>query len=132
MDGSDPGRSSPLRMSSPQSTWRLLGIAAAAALTVVGCKSDELVHSGAPVASVRVAPPAASVIVGATVTLTASAYDASGNVLAGRKVFWAVADPNFASVSATGVVTGRYVGTVPVAASVEGKSAVRSEERRVG
>jgi uncharacterized protein YjdB len=63
-------------------------------------------------------------VIGTTVTLTASAFDASGNVLTGRKVFWAVADSNFATVSATGVVTGRYVGTVPVAASVEGKSAV--------
>lgn len=124
MDGSDPGRSSPLRMRSPQSTWMLLGIVAAAAVTVVGCKSDELVHSGAPVASVQVAPPEASVVVGATVTLTASAYDASGNVLTGRKVVWAVADSNFATVSAAGVVTGRYVGSVPVAASIEGKSAV--------
>jgi uncharacterized protein YjdB len=63
-------------------------------------------------------------VIGATVTLTASAFDASGNVLTGRKVFWAVADPNFATVSPTGIVTGRYVGTVPVAASIEGKSAV--------
>jgi uncharacterized protein YjdB len=102
----------------------LLGVAAAAALAVVGCNSDELEHSGAPVASVQVAPPEASVIVGATVTLTASAYDASGNVLTGRKVVWAVADSNFATVSAAGVVTGRYVGRVPVAASIEGKSAV--------
>lgn len=124
MDGSDPGRSSPLRMSSPQSKWMLLRVAAAAALAVVGCNSDELEHSGAPVASVQVAPPEASVVVGATVALTASAFDASGNVLTGRKVFWAVADSNFATVSSTGVVTGRYVGTVPVAASIEGKSAV--------
>jgi trimeric autotransporter adhesin len=123
MDGPELGRSSPMPMRRPQPTWVLLAIAA-----VVGCNSDALEHSGAPVASVRVAPPAASVVVGATVTLTASAYDASGNVLAGRKVFWAVADPNFASVSATGVVTGRYVGTVPVAASVEGKSAVAQVE----
>ncbi|HTK52478.1 MAG TPA: Ig-like domain-containing protein [Gemmatimonadaceae bacterium] len=102
----------------------LLRVAAAAAVAVVGCNSDELEHSGAPVASVQVAPPEASVVVGATVTLTASAFDASGNVLTGRKVFWAVADSNFATVSSSGVVTGRYVGTVPVAASIEGKSAV--------
>jgi uncharacterized protein YjdB len=62
--------------------------------------------------------------VGATVALTASALDASGNVVTGRKVVWAVADSNLATVSPTGVVTGRRVGTVPVAASVEGKSAV--------
>ncbi|HZY06308.1 MAG TPA: Ig-like domain-containing protein [Ilumatobacteraceae bacterium] len=99
-------------------------MAAVTALAVVACNSDGLEHSGPPVASVQVAPPAASVVIGATVTLTASAFDASGNVLTGRKVFWAVADPNFATVSPTGIVTGRYVGTVPVAASIEGKSAV--------
>ena len=45
-------------------------------------------------------------------------------MLTGRKVFWAVADSNFATVSPSGVVTGRYVGTVPIAASVEGKAAI--------
>jgi uncharacterized protein YjdB len=124
LDGSELGRSTPLRMRSRKPTRILFAVGAVIAVAVVGCKGDELVHSGAPVASVEVAPPEASVVVGATVTLTASAYDASGNVLTGRKVFWAVADSNFATVSSTGVVTGRYVGTVPVAASVEGKSAV--------
>ena len=111
-------------MRSSQPTWMVLAVAAVTALAVVACNSDELEHSGPPVASVQVAPPAASVVIGATVTLTASAFDASGNVLTGRKVFWAVANPNFATVSPTGIVTGRYVGTVPVAASIEGKSAV--------
>ncbi|HEX5073017.1 MAG TPA: Ig-like domain-containing protein [Gemmatimonadaceae bacterium] len=111
-------------MRSPPPTWMLRAVAAVTAVAVIGCNSDEVVHSGTPVASVQVAPPKASVVVGATVTLTASAFDASGNVLTGRKVFWVVADSNFATVSSTGVVTGRVVGTVPVAASVEGHSAV--------
>ena len=62
----------------------VLAVAAVTALAVVACNSDELEHSGPPVASVQVAPPAASVVIGATVTLTASAFDASGNVLTGR------------------------------------------------
>ena len=111
-------------MRSPQPTWMLLAVAAVTAVAVVACNSDQLEHSGPPVASVQVAPPTASVVVGGTVTLAASAFDASGNALTGRKVNWAVADSNFATVSPTGVVTGRYVGTVPVVASVEGKSAV--------
>ena len=76
------------------------------------------------VATVEIAPPIATVVVGATVTLTASALDAAGNILTGRKVVWASADSNFATVSPNGVVTGRFVGTVPIAASVEGKSAI--------
>lgn len=100
-----------------------LAVAAATVVAGVACRGDGLEPSGNAVATVEVAPPTATVVVGATVTLTASAHDAAGNVLTGRKVVWASADPNFATVSRDGVVTGRYVGTVPVAASVEGKSA---------
>jgi trimeric autotransporter adhesin len=68
--------------------------------------------------------PTATVVLGSSVTLTASVHDAAGNVLTGHKIVWASADSNFATVSPNGVVTGRYVGTVPVAANVEGKAAV--------
>jgi uncharacterized protein YjdB len=101
-----------------------VGVAAIAAMAGVACGGDNLEPSGAAVATVEVAPPTATVVVGATVTLTASALDAAGNVLTGRKVFWTSADSNFATVSPGGVVSGRYVGTVPIAASVEGKAAV--------
>jgi uncharacterized protein YjdB len=110
-------------MSSRQPTLMCLAVAAATVVAGVACRGDGLEPSGNAVATVEVAPPTATVVVGATVTLTASAHDAAGNVLTGRKVVWASADPNFATVSRDGVVTGRYVGTVPVAASVEGKSA---------
>jgi uncharacterized protein YjdB len=62
-------------------------------------------------------------MIGATASLTATALDAAGNVVTGRRVLWVSADSNFATVSDDGVVTGRYAGTVPVAASVEGKTA---------
>ena len=103
-------------------------IATAGALAGVACGGDELEPSGAAVAAVEVAPPTATVVLGATVTLTASALDADGNVLTGRKVVWASADSNFATVSPSGVVTGRYVGAVPIAASVEGKAAIAQVE----
>jgi uncharacterized protein YjdB len=90
----------------------------------VACGGDSLDPSDVAVATVEVAPPTATVVIGTTVTLTASALDASGHVLTGRKVAWASADSNFATVSRNGVVTGRYVGSVPIAASVEGKSAI--------
>ena len=114
-------------MRSRHPTWTCLALAAAAAVAGVACGNDALEPSGA-VATVQVAPPTATVAIGATVTLTASALDASGTVLTGRKVVWAVADSNLATVSPTGVVTGRRVGTVPVAASVEGKAAVAQIE----
>jgi len=102
--------------------------AAAAAVVGVACGSDALDPAHGAVATVEIAPPNATVAIGATVSLTASALDASGTVLTGRKVVWAVANSNLATVSPTGVVTGRRVGTVPVAASVEGKSAVAQIE----
>ena len=101
-----------------------LALAAATAVTGVACGKDALEPSHGAVATVEVAPPNATVAIGATVSLTASVLDASGAVLTGRKVVWAVADSNLATVSSAGVVTGRRVGTVPVAASVEGTSAV--------
>ena len=105
-----------------QPTWVVLAVTAVA---VAGaCGENGVEAPGAPVATVTVAPPSATVVIGATVTLTASALDAGGHVLTNRKVVWATADSNFATVSASGVVTGRWAGTVPVAASVEGKAAV--------
>jgi uncharacterized protein YjdB len=50
--------------------------------------------------------------------------DAAGNPLPDRKVIWASADSNFATVSPSGVLTGRYVGSVPIAANVEGKAGI--------
>ena len=111
-------------MRSRKPTWICLALAAAGAVAGVACGGDALEPSHGAVATVEVAPPTATVAIGATVSLTASALDASGGVVTGRKVVWAVADSNLATVSPTGVVTGRRVGTVPVAASVEGKSAV--------
>jgi uncharacterized protein YjdB len=110
-----------MRMPRPTRMWWVA--AAMAAGAVAACQDDALDPSGEPVATVEVAPPTATVAVGASVPLTATALDAAGNVVTGRRVIWASADPNFATVSDEGVVTGRYVGTVPVAASVEGKTA---------
>ncbi len=76
-----------------------------------------------PVAAVSVAPASASLLVGATRTLTASTTDASGNALTGRTVSWSSALPSIASVNASGVVTGVSAGgPVTITATSEGKS----------
>src|SRR5438045_2250458 len=124
MHGFDFCITSPLRMRSRKPSWTCLALAAATAVAGVACGKDALEPSHGAVATVEVAPPNATVAIGATVSLAVSVLDASGAVLPGRKVVWAVADSNLATVSSAGVVTGRRVGTVPVAASVEGKSAV--------
>jgi formylglycine-generating enzyme required for sulfatase activity len=75
-----------------------------------------------PVASVSVSPATASLAVGGTQALTASARDASGNALTGRPVSWTSSATAVATVSAAGVVTAVAAGTATITATVEGIS----------
>ena len=76
----------------------------------------------APVATVTIAPTAPSVAEDATVTLTATLKDANGNVLTGRRSSWSSGNNNTATVSQSGVVTGKKKGSVSITATSEGKS----------
>lgn len=76
-----------------------------------------------PVSSVAVAPTSGTLLVGATMTLTAITYDGSGNVLAGRGIVWASSAPQTADVSSTGMVTAKSPGTATITATSEGKTA---------
>lgn len=76
-----------------------------------------------PVARVAIAPASVSVVLGTTQQLTATARDAAGNALTGRPVLWESANPELATVSETGVVTGIALGAVTITATVEGQSA---------
>ncbi len=76
-----------------------------------------------PVASARVTPATAALVVGATQQLTAAAYDAAGNTLAGRTVAWTSQDPGVAATSSTGQVTAIAPGTATIAATIEGQTA---------
>src|SRR6266446_5875861 len=99
---------------------RILGrlLAPVAALLLVTC------HNEGPtaVASVTVAPPTASVLIGLTVQLTATTKDANQNVLTGRVVTWASGNTAVASVSATGLVTGVSLVQATITATSEGQS----------
>lgn len=96
----------------------LLTLACTAAL--VACGSDSTGPKLGGVATVSVSPPADTILIGATVTLSATAKDANGEDLAGREVFWHSEHPEIAVVSADGEVTGIVPGQVRIAASVEG------------
>ncbi len=76
----------------------------------------------APVASVNVTPPTASVTVGQTTTLQAQTLDANGATLTGRAVTWSSSNTGVATVSNAGVVTGVAPGTATITATSEGKS----------
>ena len=90
------------------------GISGTAAITV----------SNVPVANVAVAPPAATVIVGATTQLAATTTDAANNVLTGRTIGWTSSNVALATVSTSGLVTGVAAGgPVTITATSEGVSA---------
>jgi uncharacterized protein YjdB len=76
-----------------------------------------------PVATVAISPTTASVIVGQTTTLTATARDGAGNALTGRTVVWTTSSASLATVNG-GVVTGVAPGgPVTITATVEGVGA---------
>ena len=108
-------------MWTPKSKNRWL---AAFIVLTVSCKSDSLEPDGGAVASVVISPSTATVAVGASVPLKAEVLDASGKALEGYRVVWATSDQATARISEDGTVTGVKVGTVQIAASAQGKSAV--------
>ena len=108
----------------PCSQLKAWWLAAVVIVAATSCKSDSLEPDGGAVASVVITPQTATVAVGASVPLTAEVLDGSGRPLTGRKIVWASGDIATATVSGSGVVTGVKVGTVQIAASAEGKSAV--------
>src|SRR5439155_7465722 len=75
-----------------------------------------------PVASVAVTPPSASVDEGKTVQLTATPKDANGTPLSGRVVTWVSSNTTVATVSASGLVTGKVAGSATITATSEGHS----------
>jgi uncharacterized protein YjdB len=77
----------------------------------------------APVASVEVTPATATIVIGGTTQLTATLKDAGGNLLTDRAVTWTSDNDLIASVSGTGLVTSKSVGTATITATAEGKSA---------
>ncbi|SOD02107.1 Ig-like domain (group 2) [bacterium JGI 053] len=74
----------------------------------------------ATVARVRVVPDSADLARYASMTFSAVAYDAAGNVLTGRTVRWSSSDTTRLKVVSGGTVTAVGTGTVHVIANVEG------------
>jgi trimeric autotransporter adhesin len=98
------------------------------ALLTLSCGSPTGVDgsAGTAVATVSVDPLASTVVLGGDVPLRAAVIDVDGNVVPDATVVWTVRDAGIASVSPSGVVTGRAVGSTQVAASAGGRSAVAS------
>src|SRR5205823_2136160 len=79
-----------------------------------------------PVASVTVSPASASVPAGQTAQLTATPKDVNGNPLSGRVVTWASSNTSVATVSSSGLVTGKVAGSATITATSEGQSGTAS------
>lgn len=85
------------------------------------------VGANAPVASVTVAPSAATMAVGDSAGFQAVLKDAAGNVLTGRTVSWALSDSTLTIMDHFGpyvIVRARTTGTTTLRAAAEGKEGV--------
>ncbi len=94
-----------------------LRTAAACVLVLSGC-SEKILSPGGIGASVVLAPPEGTFLVGDTLRLVATVLDADGTVLTYRNIEWASSDPSIATVSA-GLVTGVRRGRVTIYAAAE-------------
>ncbi|HET7425700.1 MAG TPA: Ig-like domain-containing protein [Gemmatimonadales bacterium] len=82
----------------------------------VGVEGESLVSS------VVVSPAGATIAASETVQLDAATLDAQGNELTDRLVEWSSSNPDIASVTETGLVTGVADGTAIIVATSEGQS----------
>ncbi len=92
--------------------------------TAAACAGGAADVTTGTVASISITPPTTTVSIGAQIPLQALVQDPSGKTVTATEVFWSVQDPNVATVSSAGVVTGVGLGSTQVAASANGKSGI--------
>jgi uncharacterized protein YjdB len=84
------------------------------------------------VATVTVtAPPPRKVKRGETIQLVAKATDTKGNAMANQSFVWSSSNTNTATVSETGLVTGKNKGDVTITARISGGTKSGSAEIEV-
>ena len=84
-----------------------------------------------PVSSVTVTPARLDLVPGAQVSLSAIAYDASGEALDGRAIVWASSNRDVATVDDTGALSAVAAGTTTITATSEGISGSATVNVRV-
>jgi trimeric autotransporter adhesin len=87
----------------------------------VSASADVTVAAAAPpqAATISITFNSSAITPGQSTQAVATVRDAAGNVLVGRPVVWASADPTMATVSSSGLVTALSAGTVTVIATTE-------------
>ncbi len=109
------------RFASARGRWFQVIRAVVLALGVLGIGSCGGDSSGPPpVATVAITPSPASVAVGTTQQLTATARDASGVTVPGTTTTWSSANQSIATVGSSGLVTAVAIGTTTVTARING------------
>jgi uncharacterized protein YjdB len=94
----------------------------AALFVLAACTEVMGLLGGKPVASIAVAPAAATIDVGTVLPVQALALDALGYPQIDRTITWASSDPAIATVVSTGSVTGEVTGVAPGTASITATS----------
>ena len=84
--------------------------------TLAGCSSDSSTGPDRPITAVAVSPSATSIVVGQSIILTASVTGGFSKPV----VVWASSNLNVATVTDSGVVATRAIGTVTVTATAGG------------
>jgi uncharacterized protein YjdB len=97
------------------------GVGSATVTASAGGKSARCTVVVTPIPVSGITLPDANIVVGATVTLTASVTPASAE---NREVTWSSSNPGVATVSNTGVVTGLASGTATISATAKDGSGV--------
>ncbi len=113
------------------STSGLVTAVANGAVTVTattdGVRGSASLTVAQAVSSVEVTPATVTlVLLGATAQLTASAFDANGNAVAGATFTWESSDEGIATVSSSGLVTAVANGSATITATSEGQSGMAS------
>lgn len=109
-------------------TGVVTGVAAGAATITAtssgktGTSSITVTAATPVVTTVTVAPTSASVVAGATTSLTATVKDQSGNVMSGQTVTWTTSNGAAATVNSSGVVSGVAAGSATITATSSGKT----------
>lgn len=85
-----------------------------------------ILASDATFTTFTITAPSAPVLVGGTGQFTASARDSVNAPVAIRSITWTSDNPSIATVSPTGVVTGRAPGTVTISAEAIGNTGLRA------
>ena len=122
MSISEAGVVTALTVGTSQVAANALGKSGIAVVTVSsGAVGSGTVGSGAgssgTVATVTVTAPSAKVKAGSTMQLTATAKDENGNVVHHDAFYWSSSNTDKATVSSSGVVSGKRQGDVTITAS---------------